>query len=272
MHLYTYPNGVQVRAREGGHVNLSRPWQTEMVGSPSCPFCSDSAEEHELNVYTDVITGWRLRKNKFPAGPIHYMIMPGCCWVPANLRTLGGLANIKIAFKMAYREIAKHSDLSLQLVVHIGPAAGQNQGHLHWHLAQRDEVIIPESFVNGLAAIFRRNGNLVILDDEDVFVGIGGIRAGQCFIMPWTTQTDFEKLAETVNWLVDLFNQKFVSKEGMTPDFSITLRFQNGFFYGVFIPTLSHWGSTEYAAIHEGLPVLLPWPHELTTKHLFAKQ
>lgn len=271
MYEYLYPNGLRARAREGGHINFSRPWQTEMKISPTCPFCSGSDEERELNVYTDKATGWRLRRNKFPAGPVHFMIMPGTCWEPDRLRDLGKLPAIQRAFSMACKEIEKYPGVSLQFVVHIGPSAGQNQAHLHWHLAQRDEVLITEAYVAGLASIFDLNPKLVIQDDGGILVGVGGIRAGECFIIPRKLHVDELVLAEVIDWLACLFYRKFKSKEGMTPDFSITLRFQNGFFYGVFIPTLSNWGSTEYLAIHEGMPVLLPWPHEVTAEHLKSK-
>lgn len=246
-----------------------------MVVSPTCPFCSGSEEEKELNIFTDPKTGWRIRQNKFPAGPIHKLILPPICWTPAELRTLGGLENILIAFRMAEKEIAKHPNVSLQLVVHIGPSAGQNQGHLHWHLAQRDEKLTSVHFFKRLIDIFATRSDLVVKNYGRVLVGVGGVRAGQCFIFPVPRHQEpsfpepsLPVLAEVIYKLVTLYNRKFISKEGMCPDFSITLRFQNGFFYGAFFPTLSHWGSTEYLALHEGLPVLLPWSHELTADHL----
>jgi hypothetical protein len=252
-------------------LQLKRPWQGslgDLVRPAVCPFCTKIEPGVPVERIPD---GIRMLENPFTPHRQHKLIIPRACMREDQLRRLGGQEVIRAIFDTAALAIAQgifHGG-ELAFFAHIGRTAGQNQGHLHWHCKEtlpktpftRPTNIDPE------VVVFRSNG---------FTVAAMGAHAGECFVMP-NRDLEFQRstvrgdLAIILSQLIDLGNKKFVSEEGRTPDFMLTVRVSaRGIFrYANYLPILTMWGGTEHVlAVVEGAPFTLPWTHELTAQHL----
>ena len=103
-----------------------------------------------------------------------------------------------------------------------------------------------------------------------------GARAGECLIVQRNKRLKFdnkavEEIADALEWIVSLGNEKFCNTEGRPPEFIASVRISaDGYFrYADYCPILASWGAPEYVfAPLEGGPVTLTWPHEITAAHL----
>ncbi len=261
------PGGISVAA--GGtrtEVKLDRPWQAEIRVDPAkCPF---ETKEEEQEAYFEVDGGWRVLPNRYTPYPWHKLIVPRNCWPSDELRILGGHRRIARALAIA-ESIDSPSGQETWLGVHIGPGAGQNFAHLHYHLIHPLERLEENNRPSDVAGYFRASSRL-ILQDEACKVVAGGCRAGQCFLLPNESgQLDSEMIAGTIYAIIRLYNAKFKSKQGMSPDYLLSLVYRHRkLIYGTYVPVLNNWGFTEYLGLFEERPLILPWPHEETVRHL----
>ncbi len=271
--VYSWPGGLKSVA--GGtrtKINLSRPWQKSIsevrAASPECSICNDLSYFVEIHDFRT--TRWYLRYNRStPYNRFHRLIVPHDCWSADKLSRLGGVEQIQSALIIATKQISKNPRLPLFITVHVGALGGQTVIHPHYHvvkylLRRRRKYTTKDK----LLEFYRRRPDLVLVDTAQLLVGVGGIRAGQCFILPHVRPSIFA-IAERLDHLIILYKRKFRSLEGLPPEFNITLFYFKGVFqYGVYTPTLNHWGGSEQVALLENDHLALPWPHEVTVKHL----
>lgn len=263
-------------------VKLSRPWQTRIKINPeTCPF--EKPEEQEIVKTYDFGGVWMRLKNLYTPFPYHELIVPETCWDEERLRSLGGIVELVTALDIAVKVIEERSENKIIMGVHVGPLAGQNQGHLHYHLLSpdlaKDESPLllggraSEDEVHGYT---QSNEHLTILESSGVKVVAGGHRVGQCFLVPkepFAGITASGSLGESLSRVIDLYAERFRSTEGFAPDYMIGLMFrEKKFRYGFYLPILNHWGTTEYFALFGEEPVILPWSHEVTVEHLQRNQ
>ncbi len=252
--FYDLPNGMRsVAGGTRGEIKLSRPWQKEIEVNPAtCPFCTGKGE-----VKKELANGeWLLLKNKFTPYPFHEMVIPATCWSSEKLRALGGRAEIARVLYYAKEEIEKYGKgKKLFVTVHIGALAGQNVGHLHYHIVEYMPGSIDASPVAPfMRAFFETHPKSVLFRTGIFMVGIGGVKAGQCVIVYERNRrmVDTGHLASSIASIVSLYNDKFMSSEGLPPDFSLALQFLNGEFqYGGYTPILNHWGAAEQMVLYE---------------------
>lgn len=268
------PNGLAVLSggtRTG--IKLHRPWQCEIEADPAhCPFEGEGKPQVEG---LRAEKGWRILENAFTPYPLHYLIVPKTCWQINKVRSLGGKSQITAALETARRAL-DCGQRERWLGVHVGPSAGQNLGHLHYHLlqpargrkARRDSASIFKYCKSSGIEVFAQRGFRV--------VG-GGFRAGQCFVYPDCgrpvefTARRVADLAGVLGRLVELCKRKFASTEGLPPDFMVGIKFVGSkMAYGYYLPILNNWGFTEYFALLESTPFTLPWSHEESVAHLLS--
>lgn len=256
--LYTVTGGTRTA------VKLDRPWQVDIEINPeTCPFCTKPQEILEDH------GSWIVLPNTFTPYPTHRLIIPRVCLPKGGLRTLGGSQGITTALGIAETTISKIGRPQMLHSVHCGYQAGQNLPHLHHHVLDND---FPGFKSHDASDEVLRLTDVVetrILTKGGITVVAGGHRAGQCYVVPtgdFIFQTD---VGEVLFRLIQMFAEKFKSKQGLPPDFMFSSRFRNGeFVYGKFIPILNNWGTTEYHALEGEQPFTLPWPHEKTVRHL----
>lgn len=252
-------------------VKLNRPWQIDInVDSSKCPFCTGRGK-----IISSFEGGWLLLENLFSPYEFHRMIAPDKCWPKEQVRLLGGLKNIKKALMFASDVVKGNVDSDFCLGVHVGFYAGQNISHLHYHLLKPynrpDFDEIRDKFL-----YLCRQSSYIILETENWIVVAGGIRAGQCFIVPKYLNLNFNRryniqsLAETIEQIVNLYNKKFLSAQGLPPDYRLTIRIKNNneIFAGWYVPILNHWGFDHDTAFIEKQPIVLPWTHKTTVNFL----
>lgn len=268
---YNWPNGMKsIAGGTRGEIKLSRPWQQEIVVNPeTCPFCTGKG-----HVLEELAGGeWRLLQNRFTPYPFHRMVIPRECWSATDLRSLGEFRRIEDALRLIFRVVKSSGLEKLFITAHIGPLAGQNVCHLHYHIVQyalsdASESAVPEK----MRKVFAEKTEFIILEGWGLFAGVGGVKAGQCFVLPGHRSQSLrsEDIALMLHDVVSLYNKRFKSTQGLSPDFSIGLQFWQGEFqYGLYTPVLNHWGAAEQMALYEpGCPLTLPWPHELTAEYL----
>jgi hypothetical protein len=264
-------SGVEVAS--GGtrtRIKLDRPWQTDIViDRKSCPF-----ERREQKIVKCIADngGWLVIENPATPFAFHRLILPQKCWRSQQLRALGGTTQISVALRLGW-SAASEVGGKIWFFVHIGPTAGQNIGHLHYHVVQplqhwsggRQDLRIPKP-----ATAKRRT----LFGGTDFTVVTGGLRAGQCLIYPKGRKPTLNRppllnLAETVTRIIDLYSLKFRSTQGLPPDFILAFTFNDGMLcYGTYIPILNQWGATEYVGLMEGHPLILAWPHDKSATHL----
>lgn len=245
-------------------VKLSRPWQKDIEVDPStCPFEPEKFGDREVFARSEEAGGWLALGNLNTPLPYHRLIIPARCLPAQELRLLGGEEHISAAISLAYQMIYASDREVFELTVHIGALAGQNLPHLHWHLVE--PIAVPER--QAKPELTPRD---VIFHDYGLVAIAGGHRAGQCFIFhDGVTDISDTSISPFLADLVALYARKFCSTEGLAPDYQIGLKFVRGLFsYGMLVPILNHWGTTEYFALLGTGPVILPWPHEETAKYL----
>jgi len=261
----TLPGGRN-RITAGGtrnNIKLSRPWQPPLPYNPKkCPFCTKPQEEIPL---TGIPAGWKLLPNIFTPHRRHRLIITNECPTPDFTQTLGGFEKIGQALEVA-RLAIQDDNVEMALFCHVGQTAGQNLGHLHWHLMEV-RVVQPLSFALPRATLVKCIENLNI--------NAAGARAGECVVCQETIES-FDKravwkIAEALHWIVSLGNKKFESTEGRPPEFCVSVRIgaDKTLLYADYCPILNTWGAPEYVfAPLEGGPITLPWSHEITAEYL----
>lgn len=277
-------------------VRLSRPWQTPMkIDTRTCPFCAEERPGADRSLVVSVDdSGWKVRKNRRTPYDFHRLLLPKDCFHQDALRSLGGQSGIEHALRLASSVIGEGVSAGQQvpehlfLTVHVGYAAGQTEGHLHWHLLEPGSTpCLSEPDLDDLA----ESPNILWLNGEFLTM-CGGCVAGQCFIIPQkrllsgeTAEEEMHRgdrrrrlsndsvvtLAETTNTLIALGNSKFRSEQGLPPDFGLGFRFSGReLVYGMYVPVLGKPGMTEYMGLHECTPLTLPWTHETTANFLMT--
>ncbi len=278
--IYTWPNGRKSIA--GGTrtaISLDRPWQKEIEINPAtCPFCNKP--QKEVKKFSGA-GGWRLLRNVFTPFRFHQLLVPSRCWDAAKLKRLGGAKMIGEALCILSGEIQKYPNRKFIVDTHIGYSAGQNVGHLHWHLIEYSFGGQRDFMADGMRKIFSRQPELVLSNHKSaslsITAGVGGVRAGQCFFIPkkpisikanLRTLPDF--LARELYAVMSMYENKFKSKQGLSPDYSLLLSFDKGSFqYAVYTPILNNLGAFDLAAFYDAKwPVTLPWPHETTVQYI----
>jgi diadenosine tetraphosphate (Ap4A) HIT family hydrolase len=269
--ITTLPSGIRVAA--GGTrnaINLNRPWQVDILVNPAeCPF--ETREQEEV-AHFDIGEGWRVIENLYTPFPFHRLIIPRSCWSAQEVRSLGGEGRIVEAFQVV-RSLLEDERHELWLGVHVGASAGQNIGHLHYHLLQ------PLERASGLVMMgdnleYSGPSSPTILQDAAFTVVAAGCRAGQCMILPrdgpkYLSPNTVIELAHVLSEVITLYSVKFLSVQGLPPDYSICIVFKGPHIIrGSFVPILNNWGFTEYLGLLEGTPLVLPWSHEAAARFL----
>jgi len=261
------PGGLN-RVTAGGtrnSIKLSRPWQPPLPYNPKkCPFCTKPQEEIPL---PGIPNGWKLLPNIFTPHRRHRLVIPDKCPAPDFTQTLGDFEGILQALEVA-RLAIQNDDVEMTLFCHVGQMAGQNLGHLHWHLMEVRAIQPLNLGLLPTATLVKRIENLDI--------NAAGARAGECVIYFRETIEPFDettvgKIAKALHWIVCSGNEKFESTEGRSPEFCVSVRIgaDKTLRYADDCPILNTWGATEYVfAPLEGGPITLPWPHETTAEYL----
>lgn len=253
-------------------IKLDRSWQSNLiVDSTTCPF--EDREElitRESFEETEKGSGWRIFSNIFTPSGFHKLIVPFHCWEKECLWTLGGEDDLKVVLDLALKESMK-KDERLYLNVHVGPQAGQNLGHLHFHLLS---PVVKSRSISHEIEIFTNNSKLKISEKLGFTIVCGGHRTGQCLISKTglkSINTDIHSLAKVTVDLLDLYNTKFLSDQGNKPDFMLSFVIEgNNVEYGTYIPILNNIGATEFLGLLEGQPMWIAWPHSMTYKYLMS--
>ena len=267
--LFTASGGTRVS------VKRDRPWQTDIVVDKSkCPF--ETTPQVQVASYDFPVGHWKLLENMHTPFSWHRLIIPSTCWAKEQIRILGGQESIATALRIALEAMHAESG-EFWLGVHVGPSAGQNTSHLHYHLLKPFNR--PSQSSSGRTLIEHISSSpLILFEDEGYRVVLGGYRAGQCFISP-TEKACFgykeaEGLARVLARLVDLYNKKFErphedERLRFPPDYILSAKFLvPTLIYVTYIPILNNWGFTEYLGLMEERPLILPWPHEESLRYL----
>ena len=269
------PSGIKVLS--GGTriwPKFDRPWQADLDVLKPEPFvCPLEIGDRSLEIARfDYNSGWRIRKNRYTPYNFHVLVIPETCqgFSKGYIRTLGGLEGITGALKTISYIVTQQS-AELFVAVHVGPGAGQNQWHLHWHVYDQE---LEETELRQLDATeeYFRSSSLV-LTEEPMKIIMGGTKAGQCFFFGHR-DSSFESaigpIALTIHRLAVLYAEKFRSEQGLPPDYSVGLRIsqQKNLRYGTVIPILNNAGVIDLLSITEGTRFSLPWSHEVTLAHL----
>lgn len=275
--FYLLPNNhICVAGGTRNSIKLDRPWQKEItVNRLKCPLCP---KENISCIQDSEGETWRVVENSFTPYPFHRMIIPEKCWGPDRLRCLGGPKKITAALRLIDSEAENSRIDGLLASVHIGALAGQNLGHLHFHILDYavggHNQCTAQMAIQRITCFGEAKPELVIFNNETCTAVVAGLKAGQCFIFP-KSDCGAEKIADTLSQLISLYNCKFKSTQNLSPDFSIGFRFGktktggSKLLYALYTPVLNHWGAAEQIALYEdGYPNSLPWPHELTAQHL----
>jgi len=260
-----WPGGIKTSS--GGtrtSVKLSRSWQPDIgtiINPEKCPFEKPKEEEIISRHFNEK---WLVLENIRTPFSFHRLIIPNKCLKKEKLLVLGGLDCIDIALCIAFDIVHDQHQRELWLGVHIGPLAGQNVGHMHYHLLTPHNGKSSDNEVKLID-----NPSLFLSDGSNFKVVAGGNRVGQCFILPKDNIFLVEDLATTIHSIITLYAERFKSTQGMPPDYMIGIKFLEGkMVYGYYVPVLTQWGFTEHFGLMENTPLILPWPHIETVKHL----
>lgn len=282
---YDWPGGMaSVAGGTRSEIKLDRPWQSELNVDPAtCPFCTEP--QAELKRF-DEGGGWRLIDNAFTPyhlnGGVHKMLIPASCWTAEEMRYLGGSDRISCALRLIQAELNQYRDKTIFVNVHVNYLAGQNVMHLHWHIVQ---YLFDQDFDPAMTAELQhlytkdpRISKLVFCENAQAFVGVGGVWAGQCFIVPHPERPVvlLPDLADLIAKTVSRFNDKFRSKQGIAPDFNISLAWDGkSFACGAYTPVLNHRGGAENLVMYQpkkmggkNCRMTMPWTHEKTLERL----
>lgn len=266
--LQRWPGGIVTAA--GGTrtaIKLGRPWQKDLEVNPStCSFCTKP--QTVLAEYGD----WLVLDNIHTPFPMHQLVIPRKCWEKEALRDLGGRMKIQEALEIVLNIVAKEKRPAMLHTIYSGPLAGQNVMHLHHHILDNAVPDFSSTDVSDQVSALASDPKYVIFQNADFRVSVGGLRAGQCFIVPTRLNSlayTAIKLSEILTGIIKLYAEKFRSEQGLPPDYQIALRFRNGeLAYGFYLPVLNNWGTTEFLGLMREQPVILPWPHEVTAAYL----
>lgn len=252
-------------------INLNRAWQSDIFVDPvGCPF---ETQEESGNPGLRRKASWRILGNEYTPFTFHRLIVPKTCWPKERLRVLGGEDEIKIVLTIV-RDTLSVEKRDLWLGIHIGPSAGQNIAHAHYHLVEPLKRICLEP--QGDIVTQFRDSSDVLFKGSFLRVVVGGYRAGQCFIIPDSDKAELtpetiREIAVLLSRVIRLYNEKFRSTQGLPPDYIVGFKFSEmRVQYGYYLPILNNWGFTEYFGILEGTPFILPWSHTETFEHLIS--
>jgi diadenosine tetraphosphate (Ap4A) HIT family hydrolase len=245
-------------------MRLDRPWQTEIVYAPDrCPFENIADRESPISA----LEGWLVVRNQFTPFPVHSLVIPRTCWPPEVVRGLGGLSGIRTALRCVREHLGPGTE-ERWVGVHVGPLAGQNQAHLHYH------VLRPWASPTMQAAediyAYCAHSDLVLFQVEPLVAAVGGWRAGQCLIASPGGALAFDDtvlsaLSLTLHDVVIRANERLRSSQGLSPDYLIAMRFRgHELLYAFYMPVLNQWGFTEQLGILEASDLILPWAHRDT--------
>jgi diadenosine tetraphosphate (Ap4A) HIT family hydrolase len=245
-------------------VKLSRPWQPaigDIINQSGCPFCN--------RLQTEVSCAnpkWRTIRNTNTPHRWHFLIIPKVCSDASSLMSLGGQEGVEDVFQIVQDLIVAH-DLheEVALFVHVGVFAGQNLGHLHWHLtpAVTSEEFRPEMDSYDSSQVISRGDNISVAAD--------GLRAGQV-IFALGQQTTFSivatELAATITSTIERGQEVLRSTQGHQPHFNLTVRIgaDGQVHFATYIPIVNFWGGSDLVGMLEGGPVALPWTHGETAE------
>ncbi|TSC58306.1 MAG: hypothetical protein Greene041679_128 [Parcubacteria group bacterium Greene0416_79] len=249
-------------------IRLNRPWQQPIVVAPEqCPFCTDQA-----NLLRTFENGYKLIQNSFTPFDYHIMVVPATCWPEERLRVLGGEKEIRNAFENIITLLRPTGELWVQ--AYVGPLAGQNISHLHYHMIQPKYFDGSEGEATqkqALQEIEEKETSLIehLAHSKRVFLHEGTLRvviesifrAGQCFILDTSDEMNLSHFAVALSKIVAAYVKAFQSNQGLAPDFQIFLKFSGKrLVYGSYLPILNHLGTTEtVGAIISGGPFTQPW-------------
>jgi hypothetical protein len=241
-----------------GSIRLDRPWQADIVvTSSSCPF------DAEPSVEPCAAPGWKVLQNPYTPFNFHRLIVPSECWPVGRVRMLGGLTQITAALTTAASLVPERENRWLG--VNIGPSAGQNQPHLHYHLVDFASCHLESDELKD----FGRLKDRTIFEADDVRGIVAGFRAAQVFFIPSAGQVGIEAFAAALEYVTSLYSVAFRSVQGLPPDYVFAAHlFGRSIRYATYIPILNQWGFTEYLGLIEKTPVVLPWPHLESVRHL----
>src|SRR3989338_5700391 len=202
-------------------IKLSRPWQPPLpLAQEKCPFCTKPQEEILLPGMPE---GWRLLPNIFTPHRHHRLAIPKECWDSEKLQTLGGLARIREALEIFRLAIKEDRGLEMATFAHVGWSAGQNLGHMHWHIMET-RIRKPFSAKQFAPELLVQHG-----DALDIIAA--GARSGECLLVPHM-EMNFDKaveaLAISLDWIVQRGNEKFRSTEGRPPEVMVAARVRAG--------------------------------------------
>lgn len=264
--------GVQTRAggtRTG--LKLARPWQVEISFSGECPF-----ETKPQKVLAEM-NGWELLENLYTPFSNHLLIIPERCWEVDKLRRLGGAEEIEKAMNLALSIIKEAGGEEVWLGIHIGPTAGQNLLHPHWHLLRPIRSGRTDPTENQISLPLT-DPDLIIFEKSGMIVSVGGVRAGQCFITPRKESTanvnsgfSGRIISIVLDRLISLCATKFKNPRELPPEYMVWFVFRDGKFkFGSYLPILNFPGITESMAalFPNEHPNILPWTHKETARHL----
>ncbi len=258
-------------------IKLSRPWQVDiaqLVNPAKCIFCNMPEEqrirERCILSGTESLPGWDRLINAFTPHPDHHLIISDACWPAHELQGWGGKKRLHEALTMGSAEVGLREKVFL---INVGMQAGQNLGHPHMHVftTLASKLMLHEDLIS-----YASNEACYVCRNEAVTTVTGGVRAGECLLIPireldLRESSDREHLASAVSTIIEIGNEKFRSDQGLSPAYGIIVRIaKNGILrYATYSPTLHCWGALEFTVSPlEAGPYVLPWPHEVTAEYL----
>lgn len=275
--IIRWPSGITTQA--GGTrtaINLDRPWQVSLRLTNNCPLCRRYAAEP--SVVAGIPPDWSVVINDFTPHRFHRLIIPSTCWSEESLRMIGGTEQIANAITIALKVMEDSREAQLLMGIHVGYLAGQNVRHLHWHLLRTTEISSPPTESRWSAIRKLQTEDLIVAENHAFAVSAGGIRAGGLIVapkefLPVASTQMILTFAKVLNDSIALCNRKYISTEGLRPDFKAVIHLYSGHLdLAEYVPILNQWGFTEsyqftFGPITE-IPIILPWPHRETARYL----
>lgn len=273
--LLTQPGDLY--ALSGGTRNkvvLNRPWQMELPYAPEkCPFCTKE-EPEEMTV----LPNWRVLRNPMTPHAFHRLVIPRKCPTREETRTLGGTQAIEEALTIYSKVIpvaTREGFLRTSYAVHVGMLAGQNLGHMHWHVCDAENPVSPvEKAIKSEIIQGSFDEKRIVFERYGFIAYAEGARAGQIYLVPLAMRcidnsTVVENLSSALFQIVELYNSKFLSFQGLPPEFMVAVVcHQSWLRYATYVPILHQLGFPHYLALSGDSKMTIPWPHELTVEHL----
>ncbi len=295
--IHGYPGGIiTVAENKKIPATFSRPWQSRIpVPNPKeCAYHKPEERSQALLTETDpegeqwfVIDSLFAREK--PHHLPHRLILPDNCWDDERMRHLGGLSKIKTAIGLATKQFSREDEEDRKKLwgffIQIGPLAGQNVPHCHYHLYRPNLYLVGSSTVErfddpGPTIIKKddimKNKDVVVLCEGSSGFSViaGGQLTGQLFCFPSKEmsfdQTTAPDISSLISDLVLLYAYKFRSVQRLAPDYRWEFEIYDGkIHFGIFVPRLNNIGRLEDMAIidrRRGMSLL--WSHEETARYL----